>query len=104
MPSVKLDKVRQIRFDFEAFIALEEVCKTDIQALDWRKLTPVQVRDLVWVGQLHTAKPLDREKVGSFLPTNRDKLAEVKAALMDAVMDAYGIEAPKQPDAETPGS
>jgi hypothetical protein len=90
MPTVKLDRERTLRFDFNAFITLDEVCKINVYALDMRTLSPLQIRDLVWCAQLHTDKPLTRERVGKYLPTTIEEMLEVRKALIDAISESYG--------------
>ena len=90
MPSVTLDKERALRFTFQAFLALEETCKLNVYTVDFRALSPGQVRDLVWAGQLGTPKALTRDGVAKYLPTDMTALSEVVGQVVEAVAESYG--------------
>jgi hypothetical protein len=101
--SIKLDRPRAIRFDMAAFLALDETCKFNVLAGGaLSNLSPSRIRDLVWAGQLHTEKCLNREKVGRYLPTDMDKLTDIVTVVMQAINAAWTKDAPNETAKETP--
>lgn len=88
--SIKLDRERSIRFDMAALMALDEVCKFNVLAAGaLSNLSPTRIRDLVWAAQLHTEKPLTREKVSKYLPTDMEKLTKIIGDLVEALNYAF---------------
>lgn len=89
MNIVKLDKDRELRFDYRALCALEEVCHVNVYEKNpFDNLSASRIRDLVWAAQLHTEKPLSREKVCEYLPLDVESLVEVGNVVAKALIDA----------------
>lgn len=92
--SLQLDKPREIKFNFAAFLALDEQC--GLNAMDpatYRSFTPKQAVALVWAGQLHTAKPLSREQVAEHIPTDADEFVTMMTIVSESLGAALGAKA-----------
>ena len=88
---VKLDTDRELRYDFRAFVAMDEDC--GINPMDpktYADFSPRKIQALVWAGQLHTKNPLTKERVVEFLPTEGEALVKVMEAVSDALARALG--------------
>jgi hypothetical protein len=87
--TVQLDKERELVFDNAAILELDEVCGINVmRPSTYYAISPKQLRDLVWAGQLHTKKPLTRAQVGSYLPLESEAYAAMAQAVADAVSRA----------------
>lgn len=92
---VKLDTERELRYDFRAFVAMDEDC--GINPMDpktYADFSPRKIQALVWAGQLHTKNPLTKERVLEFLPTDGAALVRVMESVSEAL--ARALEAPKE--------
>lgn len=89
--SLKLDKDRVLRFDFEAVVTLDEVCGINIhRPSTYFDFSPRKLRDLVWCAQLHTKEPLERTQVTKYLPTDSDEYQSICLVVGKAIADAIG--------------
>lgn len=83
---VKLDKVRYIKFDFEAFVSIEEVFGTAEEGIELFKSGSLKaLKEFLLIG----LKEPDLD-VNSLIK-NSDKVIELKVAIFEALALFYGI-------------
>jgi hypothetical protein len=91
MKTITLDKPRELKFNFAAFVKLDEV--HGINAMDpatYRNFTPKQAVAMVWAAQLHTPQALNLEAVASHMPTDTDEFVAMMNVVVSALSEALG--------------
>lgn len=85
---VTLDRERTLWFNYNAFIALEEVTGHSIMAgIDPAVFSTAKgIRDFLWAGLLHEEPTLTREQVGEML--SFDRIAGIVEVVAQALADA----------------
>lgn len=90
---ITLDKPRNLLYDFNAFIELEEQygdIKIALEGVEDLKLKPI--RDMIWAGLIHEDENLTRKQVGRMLNlTNMQEIAS-------KIMEALGVSLPEPED------
>ncbi len=87
---ITLDKERNLFFDFNSLIELEDIYGSIPTAMAGIKNLKIRnIRDMIWAGLLHEEETLTQKQVGKWLNMgNLEPIAET-------IMKAMGIQMPK---------
>jgi len=92
---IELDKPRNLRFDFAAFMAFEkETGKNILQENVWGNITATDLVTLLWAALKHEDKDLTLEQVGSMIHLGNIKeiTQKLQEAFEKAIPDVGGKE------------
>lgn len=89
--TVKLDKVRSIRFDFSAFDRMKrEHGLNAMRPSTFQEMPPDAAATLLWGGQLHTKDALTREEILKHIPTDTDAFFDMMLVVSRQLNIALG--------------
>lgn len=91
---VKLDKPRELKFTMTAIVTLDELFGINVYESKFYNSIdkPGTLVSMIWAAQLHTPKPLRREQVAKYLPTDMAEFMTVGAVVVSALGESiHGI-------------
>lgn len=101
---VKLDKVRNFRYNMRALTLIEKAFKKNIASVNFENLTIEETMTIVWAGLVHEDKDLTVEGLIDLIDDNGIKLAEIVGAMTDAISEAFGEGGEENPNPAAPES
>ncbi|MCK9591881.1 MAG: hypothetical protein M0Q91_07725 [Methanoregula sp.] len=106
MITIELDRLREIRFTYNALVSAQKERGLGILAmLDDNNDGPETVRALLWAGLIHEDKSLTPEKVGDlmdlYIKSGKDP-AEIPKSIFKALDEHGAFKSPEDADIKNP--
>lgn len=88
---VKLDKLRKLKYGFNAFVEMEEALGKPVTDLGKDSVSFKDIRVMLWAGLLHDDPDISLEEVGD-LVDDADSLSDVAEKITEGIALALGTE------------